>query len=328
MLRKIIKILECSRFFSLPMTILSWLVIFTFSCINSGNVLLGLIAFVGICFAHLGTNLIDDYFDYKFLIKMVDFNKAEYLKNSQKTKCRYLISGLMTEQQLLMLIAIYFGIALLSGIYLFYKCGIGVLYFALTGGIIGLTYPLISRLYLAEIAVAIAYGPALFGGVYYVMTGMYSKEVFLLSIPTMIMTIILLYIHTIMDYEYDTNEGKKTIANSFDSQLDSLMVLKYLLITGYSSLFLLCIFDILDWQVFLAFLTIPLAIDLYKSLQAFANNPNDVPQRKWFHFPMENLNTFIKRGEANFMMRMLQARNLMIYFSLFYTLAIILSLAC
>ena len=86
-------ILECSRIFSLPMTVMSWLVIFVFALIDSGNVWYGLIAFAGLCFAHLGTNIIDDYFDYKFLIKSVDFDKEEYLKNSQKTKCRYIIDG-------------------------------------------------------------------------------------------------------------------------------------------------------------------------------------------------------------------------------------------
>ena len=96
MLKQTITILECSRFFSLPMTILSWLIIYTYSAIDSGNLFYGIIALIGLCFAHLGTNLVDDFFDYKFLIKQVGFNKAEYLKNSQKTKCRYLINGVIS----------------------------------------------------------------------------------------------------------------------------------------------------------------------------------------------------------------------------------------
>ena len=181
MLKEAITILECSRVFSLPMTIMSWFVVFTFARINSGNVFYGILAFLGICLAHLGTNLTDDYFDYKFLIKRVDFDKAEYLKHSQKTKCRYLITGLMSEQKLLATIALYFSLAFLVGLFLYFKCGIGVLYFALVGGLIGILYPLASRFCLAELAVGLAYGPALFGGVYYVMTGMYSFETFFIS---------------------------------------------------------------------------------------------------------------------------------------------------
>ena len=130
----------------------------------------------------------------------------------------------------------------------------------------------------------------------------------------------------VMDYSFDTEEGKKTIANCFDSQLDSLVVLKWLIIAGYMSLPILCIFDILDWQIFFVYLTIPLAIDLYESLVDFSNNPEQAPQRKWYHFPMENLAAFEKRNEDSFMFRMLQARNLMIYFSLLLVLAIVLSL--
>ena len=140
------------------------------------------------------------------------------------------------------------------------------------------------------------------------------------------MTVVLLYIHSVMDFEFDTNEGKKTIANSFNSQLDSLVILKYLLILAYLSIFLLCIFDITDWQVFGTYITIPLAIDLYKSMVDYSSNPANVPQKKWFHFPMEGLEIFEKRGEASFMMRMLQARNLMIYFSLLLIFGLIISL--
>ena len=327
MLNKTIAILECSRIFSLPMTILSWLVIFTYSAVDSGNIVYGIVAFIGLCFAHLGTNLIDDFFDYKFLIKQVGFDKSEYLKHSQKTKCRYLINGVMKESQLLGLALSYFGVAFLCGLFLFFKCGIGVAYFALVGAVIAVFYPLLSRICLSELAVALAYGPALFGGVYYVMTGTYSYEIFILSIPTMLITVVLLYIHTVMDYEFDLNEGKFTIANRFDSQLDSLIILKILLILAYLSLLLLCIFDILDWQIFVVYLTIPIAVDLYNSMSTYATNPDGMPKHKWYHFPMENMKLFEKKGEASFMIRMLQARNLMIYFSLLLVIAIIISLA-
>ena len=238
---------------------------------------------------------------------MVDFDKLEYLKCSQKTKCRYLISGQMSEGQVLSGVFLYFILALFLGLFLYFKCGTGVLQFALIGGTIACLYPFLSRIYLSEISVGLAFGPVLFSGVYYVMTGMYSKETFLLSIPTMIMTVVLLYIHTVMDYDFDLNEGKKTIANIFNSQLESLVVLKWLLIAGYASLLLLLIFDILDWQVFLVCLTIPLSLDLYKSLKIFVTNPEGLPYKKWYHFPMENMKVFYERGEAGFMFRMLQA---------------------
>ena len=321
MLNQITTILECSRVFSLPMTFMSWLIIFTYSSLVAGNVRYGLLSLLGICFAHLAANVFDDYFDYKSLIKQVGFNKKEYLKNSQKTKCRYLIAGLMKPKQILYLACIYLLIAIIIGAFLLFKCGIGVLYFAIIGGFLTVLYSFLSKIKLSEFSVALAYGPALFGGVYYVMTKTYSWDAIILSIPSMLVTVILLYIHTVMDYDFDINEGHKTLANSFNSRLDSLVILKWLLILAYTTPVLLCISDIADWQVFSVWLTIPLAIDLYKSMISFSTNPDSIPEHKWYHFPMENM-----MNEPSFMIRIYQSRNLMIYYSLLLTSSIIFAL--
>ena len=326
MFRKLFQILEYARYFSLPMTFMSWLIIFAYSLSDSGNIFYGVLALIGICFVHLGTNLTDDFIDYKYMMKSLNFDKEAYLKNTQKTKCRYLISGLISEKELFGIISFFMTMGSLIGLYLFMECGIGILYFALAGGIIAILYPFASRICLSEVLIALAYGPALFGGVYYAMTGTYSTDAFIISIPSTIITVVLSYIHTVMDYEFDLNEGHRTIANRFDSQLDSLIVLKVFLILAYISVVFICIFDIADWQVFLTLLTIPLAIDLYKSLEIFSDNPEAVQDRKWYHFPMENWKKLEERNETSFMMRMYQSRNLMIYFSLFLTLGIVISL--
>lgn len=320
MLRKLPFILECSRIFSLPMTIMSWLVIFTYSITVAGNKLYGFIALLGVCLVHLATNVLDDYFDYKTLIKQVNFDKKEYLQNSQKTKCRYLISGMIQEKDMLYWALFYLFFAGLIGLYFYLKCGVGVLYFAIIGGLIAFLYSFLSKIRLSELAIAIAYGPALFGGIYYVMTKTYSWEAFVLSIPTMFITVILLYIHTVMDFEFDIKEGHNTIANAFDSSLDSLVVLKWLILFVYSTPIILCVLDIADWQVLLCWLTIPLAIDLYKSMVDYTVNSESIPEHKWFHFPMEDM-----RGASNFMIRMYQSRNLTIYYTLLFVLGLVLS---
>lgn len=320
MLNKISIIFECSRIFSLPMTIMSWLVIFTYSTTVAGNKLYGLIALIGVCLVHLATNTLDDYFDYKTLIKQVNFDKKEYLKNSQKTKCRYLISGMIKEKDVLYWAMSYLIIAGLIGVFFFIKCGVGVLYFALIGGFIAIFYSFFSKIRLSELVIAIAYGPALFGGIYYVMTKTYSWEVFVLSIPTMLITVILLYIHTVMDFEFDINEGHNTIANTFNSPLDALVVLKWLIILAYISPIILCILDITDWQVLLCWFSIPLAVDLFKSMVDYTVNSESIPKHKWFHFPMEDM-----RGAPSFMIRMYQSRNLTIYYTVLFVVGLVLS---
>ena len=162
------------------------------------------------------------------------------------------------------------------------------------------------------------YGPLLFCGVNYVMTKTFSWEIFVLAIPTMIMTVVLLYIHSVMDFDYDLKEGHYTIANIFNSQLESLIILKILLVIAYVSLFGICIFDISNWQVLLGLLTIPLAYDLYKSMTDYSLDNKSIPEIKWFHFPMENMKRIEKLKAESFMIRMYQSRNLMIYFSVLF----------
>lgn len=325
MIRRVLFLLECSRIFSLPTTILSWLVVFTYSVIHSGNVWYGLLSLVGVCLVHLGTNVLDDFFDYKSLIKRVDFNKKEYLKNTQNTKCRYLLSGVLTEGQVLELAAFYFAVAGIIGLFFYIKCGTPILKIGIIAGIIALLYSFFSKIRLSEVAIAIMYGPLLFFGVNYVMTKTVSWEVLVLAIPTMIMTVILLYIHSVMDFDFDLKEGHLTVANIFNSQLDSLIILKIFLIAAYISLLGICIFDISDWQVLFAFLTIPLSVDLYKSMTDYSLDNDSVPEHKWFHFPMENMEHIEKLNAESFMIRMYQSRNLMMYFSLLLTLGLILA---
>ena len=50
---------------------------------------------------------------------------------------------------------------------MFLKCGVGVIYFTIIGGIITFIYSFMSKIKLSEFAIAIIYGPAIFGGVYY-----------------------------------------------------------------------------------------------------------------------------------------------------------------
>ena len=75
--------LENSRIFTIPMSVFSWLVVFTFAFYHGGNVLNGILALIGICCGQLATNLFDDYVDYKVLTK-----KGTLLKQT-KSKLKF-----------------------------------------------------------------------------------------------------------------------------------------------------------------------------------------------------------------------------------------------
>ena len=319
-MNKIIFWLECSRWYALPMTIFSWLIIFSYSIQQNGNPLFGVIALVGICFAHLATNLFDDFCDFNFLKKNIDYNNNLTLPNTQRGKCRYLLDKKVKLSELLAVVGLFCSVALLIGIFFYFAVGNGVKPFIITGGLIVLLYPLLSYIRLSEFAVGLAFGPLLFGGVYYVMTGKIETEPFILSIPSLIFTINLIYTDTFLDKDIDKAEEKRTLVNSFRSEEAALNFQKIFLTLGYLSVFLIPVFDICDWEVFFVFLTIPLALDLVSSLKLYSEDTTSVPDKKWYHFPFEAWKDIKENRSETFMFRMYQARNLMIY------IAIILSL--
>ena len=80
--------LDCSRWYALPMSVFSWLVIFMYGLEEDGNFLYGILALIGICFAHLATNLFDDYNDYQKLQQYVNEHNIVSLPNTQRGKDR------------------------------------------------------------------------------------------------------------------------------------------------------------------------------------------------------------------------------------------------
>ena len=314
--------LEASRWYALPMSIFSWLVVFSYSLLNDGNVLYGFIALVGVCFAHLATNLFDDLCDYHFLKKSLNSSNEPELPNAQRGKCSYILKGDATLFQVFKTFCLYCVISLFIGILFYYLLGKIVGIFVLTGALIVLLYSVLSYIGLSELAVGIAFGPLLFGGVYCVMTGKLNTDVFILSLPTMFFTINLLYTDTFLDKDIDKAEGKTTVVNLFKDVKGAFNLQKMFVIMGYLSLFLIPIFDIADWQVFFVFLTIPLAVDLHNSLLKYADDKNFIPEKKWYHFPFEGWTDIKENRSESFMFRMYQARNLMIYSSVILSLAL------
>ena len=286
MIKNILFWLENSRLFSLPMTLLSWLVIFVYSLKLGGNVLNGMVALIGISCAHLATNLFDDYVDYK---KLTD--------NSQKCKCAYIKEGKATLKDVITVVIIYCAIACFAGLFLLLRCGFPVVVLGLIGGIITLVYAKLSQNGLSEVAVGTAFGPLLFEGVYFVMTGKFSLVVLVMSLAVVMFTIGLLYVHTLLDFEGDMYAYKKTLVCRIGNKNVALKGVYVVYGLGYLFTLLLA-FMLKNYFILLTFFLIPFVFDMYNSLKTFTCG-DDV---KEFYF------------------RLLKARNLMVYYSLLITL--------
>lgn len=289
MIDKIYFWLKNSRLFSIPMSILSWLVIFVFALKQGGNILNGIIALIGIVSAHLATNLFDDYVDYKVLPE-----------NSQRCKCAYIKDGKATLNSVLKIVIIYLLIASICGFFLFLRCGFPVIGLAIVGGIIALIYAKLSQRGLSEFAVGIAFGPLLFEGTYFVMTKNFSLEVFILSLAVVMFTIGLMYVHTILDFEGDMCAHKKTLVCRIGNK--NIALKGVFVVYGLGYLFTLILAVMLkNYYLLLTFGLLPLVFRMYNYLK-----------------------TYTCGGEVSeFYFRLLQARNLMVYYSLLITLFLV-----
>ena len=281
--------LNNSRLFSLPMTIFSWLIVFIYSF--EGNNVNGIAALIGIACTHLATNLFDDYVDYKNLSN-----------DCQVCKCAYIKEGKATIDDVLRVVIIYLSIAAFIGLFLFFRCGFPVIILAITGLFIALLYSKLSKLGLSEIAVGTAFGPLLFEGVYYVMTGEFSFNVLIISIAVVSFTIGLMYVHTVLDYEGDLKSGKKTLACRLGSKQNAINGVFVIYGIGYIFTLISSIM-IKNYYLLFSIILIPIIIDLHKSLEDFVCG--DAP--------------------SEFYKRLLTARNIMIYYSLIFIISLFIN---
>lgn len=319
MLNKILFWLNNARLFSLPMTLMSWIIIFTYSLKEGGNVINGILALIGIAFAHLATNLFDDYIDYKTL----STNK-EFMENTVKSKCSYIKDGKATPNDLLKVVMFFCGISFLIGVILTIRCGWKIVGLAIIGGIITLSYAKLSSNGLSELAVGTAFGPLLFEGVYFVMTGRFSIEVFILSIAVVVFTIGLLYVHNLLDFDGDMCAHKKTLCCRIGNKNKALNLLILLYGLGYVMCFVLCF---IGRNIFylLPTITVPLAIMLFVLVKMYNNNSQSLPAIKWWYYPLDNWDKVKQEGTESFYLRLYQARNLMVWFSVLMLIAILLT---
>ena len=209
-----------SRPYTIPITFLSWLVAFIYSLKSGGDICYGIISYFGIAIVHLVTNLADDYFDYVRLSK-----DKSFISSAKDSKCRYLKQGLCNLDELKNVILFMLFVAALIGVYLFFAAGKYVLIFALTALFIALFYSKLSSCGLGDIAVIIAYGPLMYEGVFYVMTGNFSSEIIILSFACALFVNSILYSSMILDYDEDYTCGKLTLCTRLKSKNKALFFL-------------------------------------------------------------------------------------------------------
>ena len=294
---------------------------------------------LGICAAHLGMNLADDYFDYKHDSR----TRADISSTSVRArmeKCHYLGEGKATVSQLGWAIVGFLGFAALMGGIAFaaqwilhgWLAAMGIIIYAVLGLIVGINYsgkPLELGFHgLGELVIGLMFGPLLMLGVQAALTGtLFSWPMLCMSVAIGCMVTNIVYVHSVMEVNADAELGKMTFARLLfeakkrkgEEAKGKRRMIVYIGVFAMMPFVLLGLGIALDWWspwYLLTLSTFPMSLFLIHSTRLFAYGlpRNDSP--RWWMGPMGEWDKYVAAGIDWFLFRWLLARNICTFFCL------------
>jgi 1,4-dihydroxy-2-naphthoate octaprenyltransferase len=225
-----------------------------------------ILALLGSCFFHIATNVANDYFDFK------SGNDAANLSGTTPFSggSRMLLEGFVSPHEALAVSLIFAAAGSIIGLYLnFVSQGniiliIGVLALLFIYGYNGFPFRLVNK-GLGEIAIFLSWGPLIVLGAYYVQAGSFqSYWPLLVSVPSGIMTTLVLLINEFADHEADRSVGRKTWVILFGFS-KSLYIYLFLALCCYAIVGIGVLFG--GWPLWslLILITLPLPFKAFKT---------------------------------------------------------------
>jgi len=216
-----------------------------------------LLALFGSLFIHIGTNLVNDYYDHKSGVDTIE----------SKSGSQVIQRGLLTADEVYWGGIATFGIGSLFGLVLVGLSGWPILTLGIASVLAGYFYtanPLsLAYIALGEATVFVFMGPVIILGAYYVQREVFSLAPLLISLPVGCMVAAILQANNIRDIEADKAHGKNTLATVISRRAANweLGVLIYgaFVLTG-----LLVLLGYAPWPVLLTLLSIRLAIPVVR----------------------------------------------------------------
>jgi 1,4-dihydroxy-2-naphthoate octaprenyltransferase len=195
---------------------------------------------LGSVLIHAGTNLANDYYDWK---KGAD-------TSGSLGPSRVIQDGLLTPQQVFIGALVCFGLGSLIGLYLVAVRGVFILLIGILSVLAGWFYTAGPKAFayigLGEVVVFIFMGPVMVIGSYYVQMQAAPLSVVLLSLPIGFLVAAILHANNMRDLESDLAHNKRTLANILGRQASrweylllvsgSFVVLVILVALGYAPL--------------------------------------------------------------------------------------------
>lgn len=215
------------------------------------------LALLGSLFIHIGTNLVNDYYDHKSGVDTIE----------SKSGSQVIQRGLLTADEIYWGGIVTFGIGSVFGLVLVGLCGWPILALGIASVLAGYFYtanPLsLAYIALGEATVFVFMGPVIIIGAYYVQREVFSLAPLLISLPVGCMVAAILQANNIRDIEADKAHGKNTLATVISRRAANweLGVLIYgaFVLTG-----LLVLLGYAPWPVLLTLLSLRLAIPVVR----------------------------------------------------------------
>jgi 1,4-dihydroxy-2-naphthoate octaprenyltransferase len=219
-----------------------------------------LLALIGGAFAHLGTNVANDYYDHKSGNDEINKEFVRPFSGGSRT----IQLGLLKPHEVLLGSLLFFGAAASIGLYLTFVSGPLLPVFVAVGLVSGFFYTAppfnwVSR-GVGEFLVGVNFGALMTLGAYYVQTGTLAVEPVLMSVPVSLLIAGVLYINEFPDYAADKAVGKKTLVVRLGR--DKAVYGYALMVFGaYASVLLAVLAGVAPSYVLLALVPLPLALE-------------------------------------------------------------------
>ena len=319
-----------ARPISLPQSMLPALTAVALSIgAGSFSVIAAIASVLGVVFLHFGMNLLDDWYDYRVGSAEARQAVANEGFRGRMVKYPYLTSGEATPQQLLKAVLYFMGLAALMGLIVMCMRGWMVLGWMAAGLLIGVSYsgwPLkLGFRGLGELVIFLMFGPLMMTGVYYAITGTVDLKITWLSIAVGLLVTNIVYSHSVLDAIPDQKMGKKTMAHLMGSSKSQIFLSALLNTVPYIMVAVAVVLGQLHPAYLAVLIVLPMSLWLVGSLNDHVNGKEvDLEPKKWMG-NMGEWEKYKQAGIAWFLLRWLNARNIVTRFCLIIIIVNILT---
>ena len=227
------------------------------------------LAVAGVILLHLGSNVMNDYFDVKDGTDGA--NNDYFLQFSGGSRAIEL--GLITLEGSKRLGLSLMAAAGLIGLYLTFVTGPATLLIGLAGLALGYLYTappvrLVARKGLGELGIALAFGPLVTAGVVYVLTEQLSPMAFLIGLPVGLLTANILLINEFPDAASDATTGKNHLVVTFGKEKSTYIYLGVLLTAFLANLAIVWLLPGVNiWLAGVSFLMVSAGLLIFRHIR-------------------------------------------------------------